>query len=62
MAVFRARALAVAAGVPASFALLAGLLTVASPMTVATAAEPVPVAIDVPVAIACRPCRPGRGR
>lgn len=47
MAVFRARAVAVAAGVPAVFGLLAGLLTVASPMTVATAAEPQSVAADV---------------
>jgi peptidoglycan/xylan/chitin deacetylase (PgdA/CDA1 family) len=47
MAVFRARAVAVAAGVPATFALLAGLLTVASPMTVATAAEPEAAAADV---------------
>ena len=39
MAVFRARALAVAAGVPAAFAVLAGLLTVATPITSATAAE-----------------------
>lgn len=47
MAVFRARAVAVAAGVPATFALLAGLLTVASPMTVATAAEPQSAPADV---------------
>lgn len=47
MAVFRARAVAVAAGVPAVFGLLAGLLTVASPMTVATAAEPQSVAAVV---------------
>jgi peptidoglycan-N-acetylglucosamine deacetylase len=47
MAVFRARAVAVAAGVPAAFALLAGLLTVASPMTVATAAEPQAVRAEV---------------
>lgn len=47
MAVFRARAVAVATGVPAAFALLAGLLTVASPMTVATAAEPQSVAAEV---------------
>lgn len=40
MAVFRARALAVAAGVPAAFAALAALLTVGSPAPVATAAEP----------------------
>ena len=39
MAVFRARAVVVAAGVPAVFAVLAGLLTVATPVTVATAAE-----------------------
>lgn len=40
MAVFRARAVAVAAGVPAVFAVLAALLTVGSPATEATAAEP----------------------
>lgn len=44
MAVFRARALAVAAGVPAAFALLAGLLTVGTTATTATAAEPAPAA------------------
>jgi peptidoglycan/xylan/chitin deacetylase (PgdA/CDA1 family) len=48
VAVFRARAVAVAAGVPAVFAVLAGLLTVASPMTVATAAEPPVVAARTP--------------
>jgi peptidoglycan/xylan/chitin deacetylase (PgdA/CDA1 family) len=47
MAVFRARAVAVATGVPAAFALLAGLLTVASTMTVATAAEPQSAAAEV---------------
>ncbi len=47
MAVFRARAVAVAAGVPAVFAVLAGLLTVATPATIATAAEP---AVGVPAA------------
>lgn len=54
MAVFRARAVAVAAGVPAAFALLAGLLTVASPMTVATAAEPrsVPAGVSADVSAA----------
>ncbi len=40
MAVFRARAVAVAAGVPAVFAVIAAVLTVASPVTPATAAEP----------------------
>ena len=40
MAVFRARAVAVAAGVPAVFAVLAGLLSIATPATLATAAEP----------------------
>jgi len=40
MAVFRARALAVAAGVPAAFAVLAAVLTVGSPAPTATAAEP----------------------
>jgi peptidoglycan/xylan/chitin deacetylase (PgdA/CDA1 family) len=50
MAVFRVRAVAVAAGVPATFAMLAGLLTVASPMTVATAAEPVVAAPAAPAA------------
>jgi peptidoglycan/xylan/chitin deacetylase (PgdA/CDA1 family) len=40
VAVFRARAVAVAAGVPAVFAVLAGLLAVASTTTIATAAEP----------------------
>ena len=40
MAVFRARALAVAAGVPAAFALLAAALTVGSSAPAATAAEP----------------------
>lgn len=44
MAVFRARALAVAAGVPAVFAVLAGLLTVGAPQPTATAAEPAPAA------------------
>lgn len=51
MAVFRARAVAVAAGVPAAFALLAGLLTVASPMIVATAAEPQSVPAEVDAAV-----------
>jgi peptidoglycan/xylan/chitin deacetylase (PgdA/CDA1 family) len=40
MAVFRVRAVAVAAGVPALFAVLAGLLTIASTTATATAAEP----------------------
>jgi peptidoglycan/xylan/chitin deacetylase (PgdA/CDA1 family) len=39
MAVFRARAVAVAAGVPAAFAVLAALLAVASTTATATAAE-----------------------
>jgi peptidoglycan/xylan/chitin deacetylase (PgdA/CDA1 family) len=40
VAVLRARAVAVAAGVPAAFAVLAGLLTVGSTTATATAAEP----------------------
>jgi peptidoglycan-N-acetylglucosamine deacetylase len=44
MAVLRARALAVAAGVPAVFAMVAALLTVASPVPTATAAEAPPAA------------------
>lgn len=52
MAVFRARAVAVAAGVPVAFAVLAGLLTVASPMTLATAAEPRAVVAEAGVGAA----------
>ena len=44
MAVFRARALAVAVGVPAAFAALAAALTLASPGSPATAAESVDTA------------------
>lgn len=53
MAVFRARALAVAAGVPTAFAVLAAVLTVGSPTPTATAAEPEAVApaVTVPFAV-----------
>jgi len=53
MAVFRARALAVAAGVPAAFAVLAAALAVGSPSPTATAAEPEAVApaVTVPFAV-----------
>lgn len=61
MAVFRARAVAVAAGVPATFALIAGLLTVASPMTVATAAEPETVAAPVSAGVPTRTWSVTRG-
>jgi peptidoglycan/xylan/chitin deacetylase (PgdA/CDA1 family) len=49
MAVFRARSVAVATGVPAMFAVLAALLTVGSPVPSASAAEP---ANDRPAAFA----------
>jgi peptidoglycan/xylan/chitin deacetylase (PgdA/CDA1 family) len=52
MAVFRARAVAVAAGVPAVFAVLAGLLAIATPATEATAAEPAVVPAAAPAAAA----------
>jgi peptidoglycan/xylan/chitin deacetylase (PgdA/CDA1 family) len=61
MAVFRARAVAVAAGVPATFALLAGLLTVASPITVATAAEPQALTADVTAGVRAAPWSVTRG-
>jgi peptidoglycan/xylan/chitin deacetylase (PgdA/CDA1 family) len=50
MAVFRARAVAVAAGVPAIFAFLAAVLAVATPATIATAAEPAPAPAAQPAA------------
>lgn len=50
MAVFRARAMAVAMGVPAAFALVAGGLTLASTVTSATAAEPAPQAAAASIA------------
>lgn len=53
MAVFRARAVAVATGVPALFALAAGLLTVSAPNPTASAAEPaaVPALVQAPFAV-----------
>ncbi len=51
MAVFRARAVAVAAGVPAAFAVLAGLLTIATPVTSATAAEAAAAPAAAPAAV-----------
>jgi peptidoglycan/xylan/chitin deacetylase (PgdA/CDA1 family) len=58
MAVLRARALAVAAGVPATFALLAAVLTVGSPGPAAIAAEPPAAAQPVGVFAVYR--QPGR--